>query len=194
MANGSSKNDERNIGDELMQHERELVALFEALPEESSILVGGAATDLLVHEKLVRKHGDFDVLAKESQRQSIIEALDKKYEVSEENERLVFKLADGTEAHIVFLAQQEDGIHSIGVNNHEIIFSDDLFSGVTVETHSGAVPLVTPEIMMQTLNLHVAGIEPREKDIKAKELIRDKYFPGEDVDSSRFLPKVVPVS
>ena len=79
------------------------------------------------------------------------------------------------------------------MKKYRIYFGKDFFSKIPVNTKEGQLSTVSPLGLIQTRLFYpvLEGIELREKDRKAAEALRDKFFPGKNLADKKFMPEIV---
>ncbi len=163
-------------------------------------LIGGIAVDILIDDRLDRVHKDFDGLALANDLPIISSKL--------ENIGLTVKVVEGTTRKIEIskygalvgavgladLDTQDNPFLVIVLSNgekYELHYTAGFF-GQRHPIPGGEAKVVSPLGLLQTLNTNLAINKPmRNKDIVSRELIVDRYFPGQPADSPRFIPVVV---
>ena len=175
-------------------------------------LFASFADDVLLHDgEIAESHGDIDAICLRADVEKIKEVLremgcdDIEEETGNPNyysEELPLKITarlGEIEVDVPILDFDEDRqepYYSITNNEgkkHRIYFGKDFFSKSPMDTTAGQLSTVSPLGLIQTRLFYPAleEIELRDKDRKAAEALRDKFFPGEDLTDKKFMPEIV---
>lgn len=175
-------------------------------------LFASFADDILLHEgKITESHGDIDAICLRSDVEKMKEVLkemgcdDPEEEIGNPNyysEGLPLKIKTRfgeIEIDIPILdfdKERQEPYYAITNNEgkkYRIYFGKDFLSKTPVDTTAGQLSTISPLGLIQTRLFYPAleEIEWREKDKKAAEALRNKFFPGEDLADKKFMPEIV---
>lgn len=190
--------------------------LFQNVHDEEAklYLFASFADDVLLHDgKIAESHGDVDAICLRADVEKIKEVLKKMgcSNIEEETDNANF-YSEGLPLKITaqlgeievdipildFDENRQEPYYSITNNEgkkYRIYFGKDFFSKLPIDTTAGQISTVSSLGLIQTRLFYPAleGIELRDKDRKAAEALRDKFFPGENLADRKFMPEIVEV-
>ncbi len=174
-------------------------------------LAGGYAADVLIQESggvvssdSFDAHADIDMVIRKEDIENLEEGikslgLNSKSRLEENQSvpsKLYLKNASGLQADFGVMDVSESGepfiVTNVITNGYadviKVLFSQDMFSYGEIVLDGKPIRVISPKSLIQSYSFYG---QMRDKDrIRAQRLI-DKYFPGEDLNSSKFQAKVV---
>ena len=177
-------------------------------------LFASFADDILLYDgKIAESHGDVDAICLRTDVEKIKEILKEMGcdDIEEETGNPNY-YSDGLPLKITaqlgeievdipildFEEERQEPYYSITNNEgkkYRIYFGKNFFSKKSIDTTAGQLSTVSPLGLIQARLFYPAleGIELRDKDRRAAEALRDKFFPGEDLTDKKFMPEIVEV-
>jgi len=210
----TEKNPEKN---ELLEKQLESIYDISKKAKEkgcSLYLFAGFADEFLLNNgDIKKKHEDVDFICMRNDAKKVMEALN---EIGYTDIKEVFDNGDLYSSELPLKIAAQRGFISVDIpimdfdeqcqqpfytitNNDgkkfHIYFEKAFLSDKKIQSPEGELSTVSALGLIQTRIFYskIEGIELREKDRKAAEALRNKFFPGEDLSNPKFMPKIIEI-